>query len=199
MWGGAGKWIKVVLISLAVASAFMVSQVRGESLDAKGWFQKGNELSRESRFEEAVAAYQESIKLRATSPVAHYNLGIAYKRLGNYEEAAKALKQTVDLEPGHLDARLSLGSVYNRLERWEEAIAELNVVVHWRRDDPEAHGNLGWALLNYDKKPPFKMLVLVNLKKAADLFEERRMFRAADATRNTLRDAYRKFGYPVQE
>ena len=39
------------------------------------------------------------------------------------------------------------------------------------------------------------MLVIVNLQKAVDLFEAQQMPEAAEATRKTLEEARKKFGY----
>ena len=165
------------------------------ALDAQGWFEKGNRLSGQGRFEEAVEAYQKSTALNDLSPVAHYNLGVAYKNLKEYEKAVTAFKKTVALEPTNMDARISLGNVYNRLNRWEDAIAQLNIVVHREKNNAEAHGNLGWAYYNYKKGPPFKRLVIINLKKAVSLFQAQNMPEAARATQKVLDEAKAKFGY----
>ncbi|GJL79264.1 MAG: hypothetical protein NPINA01_22530 [Nitrospinaceae bacterium] len=166
-----------------------------EALDAQGWFEKGNELSEQGQFEKAVEAYRKSTELNDKSPVAYYNLGIAYKGLQELEKAVEAFKKTVELEPTHMDARISLGNVYNRLNQWEAAIGQLNIVVHRERNNAEAHGNLGWAYYNYTQGPPFKHLVIINLKKAISLFKAQNMPEAAEATQKVLDEAIAKFGY----
>ena len=155
---------------------------------------KGNSLSRQGRFREAVEAYERSIEKNPNSTVVHFNLGLAYKNMKRMTEAAIAFERTVELEPGNLDARYSLGNIYNHLERWEDAIAQLNLVVHRRHDDAEAHGNLGWAYYNYRKGPRVKYLVIINLKKAVELFESKKQPGAADATRKILKEAMTQFG-----
>ena len=165
-------------------------------MGAEEWFLKGNTLSRTGRFDEAVEAYKRSIEKNPKATVAHFNLGLAYKNLNRMGEAAAAFEKTVELEPGNLDARYSLGNAYNHLERWEDAIAQLNIVVHRRRADAEAHGNLGWAYYNYKKGPPFKHLVIVNLRKAVSLFEAKDQLDSADATRRVLEEAMAQFGFP---
>jgi tetratricopeptide (TPR) repeat protein len=165
------------------------------ALNAQEWFEKGNELSQQGQFEDAIKAYQKSVAQNPLSPVAHYNLGIAYKNLQEFEKAVSAFKKTVELEPFHLDARLSLGNVYNRLNQWEDAIGQLNIVVHRNQNNAEAHGNLGWAYYNYKKGPPFKHLVIINLKKAVALFTAQNMKQAAQATQKVLDEAIAKFGY----
>jgi tetratricopeptide (TPR) repeat protein len=184
----AGILFFVVLTLLSLPS-------KARALDAQGWFEKGNELSERGNLEAAIEAYRKSTALNDLSPVAHYNLGIAYKNSKQLEKAVSAFKKTVELEPTHMDARISLGNVYNRLNRWEDAIGQLNIVVHRERNNAEAHGNLGWAYYNYPKEPPFKRLVIINFKKAVDLFEAQNMPEAAEATRKVLNEAIEKFGY----
>jgi len=162
---------------------------------AEDWFLKGNALSRQGQFEEAVEAYKKSIEHNPSATVSHFNLALAYKSLNRNGEASVALEKAVELEPGNLDARYSLGNIYNHLERWEEAIAQLNMVVHRRQDDAEAHGNLGWAYYNFKKGPPFKYLVIINLEKAVTLFESKDQHEAANSTRKVLEDAMTKFNF----
>lgn len=181
-------WLAWAFILLAAEGAW------AQAFDAQGWFAEGNRLLGEGRFKEAARAFEQSVELNPKSPVAYYNLGIAYKKLGDGENAAHAFEQAVALEPANLDARLSLGNIYNLLERWEDAIGQLNIVVHRRQGDAEAHGNLGWAFYNYPSRPPFKLLVIANLRKAVDLFEARGQMEAARATRDVLTEAELKFG-----
>lgn len=140
------------------------------SLDAEQWFIEGNRFSSEGKFEEAARAYQKSIDQNPLAPVAHYNLGIAYKNLRQLDKAAIVLEKAVELAPTNLDIRLTLGNVYNMQERWTDAIGQLNIVVHRQQNDAQAHGNLGWAYYNYKDGPPFKQMVILNLSKAVELF-----------------------------
>ena len=163
--------------------------------EALDWYLKGNAFSQKGQFKEAVEAYHQAIQINPDATGPFYNLGLAYKHLKRYEHASAAFESALRLEPDNINIRLSLGNIYNRMERWEQAIDHLNRVVHRSKDNAEAHGNLGWAYLNYSKGPQFKMLVIVNLKKAVDLFEAQKMPEAAEATRKTLEEARKKFGY----
>ncbi len=91
--------------------------------------------------------------------------------------------------------QIVVGLVMVNLVAWEDAIAQLNIVVHRRQDDAEAHGNLGWAYYNFRKGPPFKHLVIINLRKAVDLFELKNQHEAANSTRKVLDDAMIKFDF----
>jgi len=164
--------------------------------EALEWYLKGNALSRQGNYAAATEAYEQAIRInpRATGPF--YNLGLAYKHLRQYERAAAALEAALQLEPENLNIQLALGNVYNLMDRWEEAIAHLNYVVHREPDNAEAHGNLGWAYFNYTAGPRFKMLTVLNLEKAVRLFEAQNRNEAAAATRKTLEEARKRYGYP---
>ena len=168
------------------------------SLDAEQWFIEGNRLSSEGKFEEATEAYEKSINQNPLAPVAHYNLGIAYKNLRQWDRAASVLEKAVEIAPTNLDIRLTLGNVYNMQERWKDAIGQLNIVVHRQQNDAQAHGNLGWAYYNYKEGPPFKFMVILNLSKAVQLFEKQNQPQAAEVTQKILEEANLKFGYPVE-
>ena len=176
----------LVLFFLQVSTAW--------GLSPEQWFQEGNQFSSTRQFEKAVEAYEKSIAGNALSPVAHYNLGIAYKNLNQLDKAATSLEKSVELEPVNMDARVTLGNVYNLQERWADAIGQLNIVVHRKKDDAEAHGNLGWAYYNYKEGPPFKKVVILNLARAVDLFKEQNQLQAAEATQKILEEARNKFG-----
>jgi len=167
------------------------------SLDAEQWFVEGNQFSSAGKFEEAVRAYKKSIDQNPMAPVAHYNLGIAYKNLRQLGKAAVVLEKAVELAPSNLDIRLTLGNIYNMQERWKDAIGQLNIVVHRQQNDAQAHGNLGWAYYNYKEGPPFKHMVILNLSKAVELFKKQNQLQAAESTRKILEEAKIKFGYQV--
>jgi tetratricopeptide (TPR) repeat protein len=180
-------------IAVFVALFFLqVSTAWG--LSPEQWFQEGNRFSSAGQFEKAVEAYEKSIAANALSPVAHYNLGIAYKNLRQLDKAATSLEKSVELEPVNMDARVTLGNVYNLQERWGDAIGQLNIVVHRKKDDAQAHGNLGWAYYNYKEGPPFKKVVILNLTRAVALFKEQDQLQAAEATQKILEEARNKFG-----
>ena len=168
-------------------------------LTPEQWFQEGNKFSAQGKFEEAVKAYEKSITGNALSPVAHYNMGIAYKNLGQLDNATTSLEKSVELEPVNMEARVTLGNVYNLQERWSDAIGQLNIVVHRKKSDAEAHGNLAWSYYNYKKGPPFKKLVILNLSMAVQLVKEQNQLQAAEATQKFLEEAQNRFAVSLTQ
>jgi tetratricopeptide (TPR) repeat protein len=176
---------------------FLLQTSTAFCLEPSQWFEEGNRFSSEGNFERAIEAYKKSIEGNPLSPVAHYNLGIAYKNIKAFDKAVQSLEKSIELEPVNMDARVTLGNVYNLQERWEEAIGQLNIVIHRKKSDAQAHGNLGWAYYNYKKGPRFKKMVILNLSHAVELFEEQGQPQAAAATRKIIDEAKNKFGYSL--
>ena len=183
------------LVTLLIVALFVCGPQAVRADEALDWYLKGNALSKEGKFEPAVEAYHRAIGINPDATGPFYNLGLAYKNLKQYERSAAAFESAIRLEPDNMNIRLRLGNVYNLMERWGDAIGHLNQVVHRVQGNAEAHGNLGWAYLNYAEGPPFKMLVILNLQQAVALFEAQNMPEAAAATRQTLEQARKKFGY----
>jgi tetratricopeptide (TPR) repeat protein len=73
---------------------------------------KANE---ESRLEDAITLYEESVALDGTVPGTWYNLGIAYQVAKRYDEAIKAYETALRLDPQQPHARQALNDVKHRL------------------------------------------------------------------------------------
>ena len=66
---------------------------------AEDWFVKGNILSRQSRFKEAIEAYRRSVENNPKATVAFFNLGLAYKKLNRLEEARDMVRRMKSIHP----------------------------------------------------------------------------------------------------
>ena len=186
--------VRFLVFFMIVAFSLGVPAQSVRADEALDWYLEGNKLSQQGQYEQAADAYHQAIQINPDATGPYYNLGLAYKNLKQHERAAAAFEGALRLEPDNMNIRLRLGNVYNLMQRWEKAIGHLNHVVHRTKDNAEAHGNLGWAYLNYSKGPQFKILVIVNLQRAVELFEAQKMPEAAEATRQTLEEARKKFG-----
>lgn len=83
--------------------------------------ERGNAHFDELRYEDAIAAYQEAIRLYARYAEGYLNLGDAYKELKRYEEAVNAYKQATKIKPNYGDAFNGLGDAYEAMGRKAEA------------------------------------------------------------------------------
>ena len=93
------------------------------SPSADGYFLMACGLQQESRDEEAIVAFRESIRLESPDAAdLHYNLGVSLSRLQRWAEAADAYENATHLTPSGAVAWESLGHAYTMLSRWRDAV-----------------------------------------------------------------------------
>lgn len=103
-------------------------------------------LSREGKYDEAVAALGKSIHIQPDLET-YYLLGLAYYYLGNLEMAVTQFQTVLDYNPGFVQARLMLGEIFLRQKRGPEALLVANKMVETSPDDFRAYALKGDALL----------------------------------------------------
>jgi len=90
---------------------------------------------------EAIAHYQETIRLRPDYGNAHYNLGIASFQRGDYNTAVVQFREAVRLKPRSAEAYNNLGAALAKAGQTNDAIAQLKIAArlapHW--DEPRAN------------------------------------------------------------
>jgi tetratricopeptide (TPR) repeat protein len=72
---------------------------------------------------------EEAVKLAPTEPKLHFNLGLAYARIGRYDNAVEVLEKAVELKPDYRNARLGLGLVYYDHGDIDKAKTQLNYIL----------------------------------------------------------------------
>lgn len=103
----------------------------------------------EKRYDEALTAFEEALRLAPASVDALYNKGLALTALGRLGEAAEALERARTLAPGEQAVLFQLGVVYFGAGRYDEAQPLLEAVF---AADP-ARENLGYyvGFMRYKK------------------------------------------------
>jgi tetratricopeptide (TPR) repeat protein len=117
--------------------------------DAQARFYLGRTKYNEKRFDEAVRAFTECMKLDAKNVKAADNLGLAYEGLGKTEEALAAYRNAVALDAAapsrSLGPYLNLGTLLAENARASEALPYLEQAVQIAPGDARAHRELGKA------------------------------------------------------
>jgi TonB family protein len=80
------------------------------------------------RYEEAISALNESIKLSPAVIDSHIGLGIAHFMLGNYKEAVSPFKKVLEINEKNANAHYWLGKTYLRLGDKQSALQEYKVL-----------------------------------------------------------------------
>jgi len=116
--------------------------------EADQLFLKGNKFYEEKKYDEAVAAYEEAIKLSQNQWGYYFNLGLASKKLEKRDEATAAFKKALELNPETYSVNKEMGEIFANAGNFEEAKLFYKKAAELSPDDPDASYNLGVCLLN---------------------------------------------------
>jgi Tfp pilus assembly protein PilF len=91
----------------------------------------------------ALASYQEALRLAPEDADAHYNLGLTYARLGDPTQAQEHYRKALELSPAYPEVHNNLGLLLQRQNRLEEAEIEFKEAIRLFPEYAKAHNNLG--------------------------------------------------------
>ncbi|MGA2071311.1 MAG: tetratricopeptide repeat protein, partial [Sedimentisphaerales bacterium] len=95
------------------------------------------------RYQEAIEALKQAIRIKPDLAEAHYNLGNAYNSLGRYQDAIESYKQAIRIKPDYAEAYDNLGNAYLELSRYQDAVEAYKQAIRIKPDYAEVHYNLG--------------------------------------------------------
>ena len=140
--------------------------------DSEGWYYLGRTKYNENRFDEAVHAFQQSLKLDPQNVKSEDNLGLAYAGLNRVNDAVAAYHSAIEWQrdasiknPGPF---VNLADLLLDQNHSEEAIAYLREAIQIAPQDAKAHELLGKAYARLNKFPQAQ----AELEKAAQLAPE---------------------------
>lgn len=144
----------------SAGSAQVSNGLTGDRAQAQTLLDKGKQLYRDDQDTDAVAAFEQAVKLDPDLAEAHFRLALGYEALGKQEEAESEYKKAVETYKKHLDANeddaeghYNLGQTYANLGQYSEAIREYRQATRLKTDDPDIYYDLGVAhtkLAQYD-------------------------------------------------
>lgn len=112
------------------------------TLSAADHMDMGLDYQDQGEFDEAIAAFEEAIRLDPDYALAHYNLGRARYLQGQMEQAVAAFEEAIQIDPEMAEAYTNLGAVYSAQGKTEEAIAACKTAIRLDPNDDMAHYNL---------------------------------------------------------
>ncbi len=143
-------------ISQAIAGVI----VPNTNATADIWIERGGQLWRLRRSEEAIKAFDEAIKQNDPDNVylAWYGKGLALFELSKYQTAIEALQQAIntlpkgeDLKNFHSSILQQQSVVYRYLENYEQALTVINQAISLVPNNPN-HYNEKWGVLSELKR-----------------------------------------------
>ncbi len=106
----------------------------------------GRALSEAGRAEEAMARYDEALRLDPQTPDVRVDLAVLLMDRGRFAEARPHLEAALAQRPDDAYARTNLASVFEKLGETEHAVAQAREAVRLDSDAGPAHNNLGRLL-----------------------------------------------------
>jgi tetratricopeptide (TPR) repeat protein len=96
--------------------------------------------------DQAIAEYQQSLRLNRDSAPTHYNLGFALAARGRRGEAMTAFEEALRIDPAYAQAHNNLGALLQMGGQPEAALEHYRRAAALRPDNVESHTNLGQLL-----------------------------------------------------
>ncbi len=127
-----GEWI--LGLGEESAAQFPASASGSQLEEAKKLSDKGFRAYLDGRYQEAVDAYKEAVRLDTSDHTAWYRLGEAQEELKKDEDALKSFQQSAQLDKNDPLPWRSMVRVYLRLHRFNEAIDPAYQVVLLQND-----------------------------------------------------------------
>ncbi|TVP66084.1 MAG: serine/threonine-protein kinase [Nodularia sp. (in: Bacteria)] len=142
----------VFLIGVSgVASVFIVNSINANNAIALS--EQGSTLFELQRYQDALAAYQESVNISPDYVPGWNGQGKALSELKQYEAALSAYDQAIQIQPDYVEAWSGRGFVLRNLQRYPEAIASFNKALQLDDNSPEiwnAKGEVFSTLQQYN-------------------------------------------------
>jgi len=142
-WRGVARWAWLTLLVFSVGVSLLVATLRY----AEEQFRAGVDHVSVGRPQEAVADFEQALRIKPDFAQAHDYLGCAL--LYNPDRLPEAIAQfqtALQLDPELAEAHNNLGSVLLKMPgRQPEAVAQFQAAVRIDPDDQSAHYNLGLA------------------------------------------------------
>ena len=95
---------------------------KSETESAVAWDYLGLAYGNLKRYDDAIFAFRQALRINPRYASAWYKLGISYRDLKRYPDALEAFRQALSIDPEQAAAWGNLGNTYSRLERLDDAI-----------------------------------------------------------------------------
>jgi len=147
----------VLLGDSADADKWMTRATEWNPKDSDAWYTLGRTKYTENRFEEAIHAFEQCLKLDVKNVKAEDNLGLSYYGLGRTDDALAAYKTAIEWESQAAqkdpEPFIDLGTLYLEQNRPKDALPYLLEATRLAPEDEKGHEKLGKTFSQLDELP----------------------------------------------
>jgi len=116
--------------------------------EAEKHHKAGLQLESQGRLKEAIAEFDEAIRLDPNLSGAYNNRGIVYARLGQFQQAIKDFDEAIRLNPRDALAYYNRATAYYHLDQFQSVIQDLEEAIRLNPQDAEAYYYRGLSYVN---------------------------------------------------
>jgi tetratricopeptide (TPR) repeat protein len=147
----------VLLADYASADHWLTRSLESNPKDSQAWYYLGRTKYNENRFDEALSAFQQCLKLDPKNVKAEDNLGLSHQALGRADEALAAFRNAIAWQAQLLTKNsgpyINIGILLLEQNKVEDAVVYLSEAVEISPEEPRAHEQLGKAYSRQNDLP----------------------------------------------
>ncbi|GAB4305987.1 MAG: hypothetical protein Kow0090_21350 [Myxococcota bacterium] len=118
----------------------------GAKLTAEDYFKRAADFYYNEKYELALKALDEAIKIKPDFAEAWSNKGVVLDKLGRTDDALKALDEAIKIKPDLAEAWYNKGNALAKLGRTDDALKAYDEAIKIKPDYAEAWSNKGFVL-----------------------------------------------------
>ncbi|MBW4636157.1 MAG: tetratricopeptide repeat protein, partial [Iphinoe sp. HA4291-MV1] len=131
----------------SIQQAVLSTDVSKGNTTASQWLERGNQLWRLRRYQEAVSAFDSAIKLKPSFVyLAYYGKGLALVDDRKEQEAQAALESAVKLKNNFIAAWEILSLVYRSFNQLDKALVAIDKAIQLEPKNPNLYNEKYWVL-----------------------------------------------------
>jgi len=111
-------------------------------------YDKAEDRRKKGNHREALAEYDQALKIRQNLAQPHYGIGLVYQAQGKYAPAIEEYKKAIAIDPEYIFAYNDMGMAYIGLKQYSDAVSAFKKAVQIYENFDDAHANLGEAYYN---------------------------------------------------
>ncbi|MDZ8091586.1 MAG: tetratricopeptide repeat protein [Nostoc sp. DedQUE05] len=124
----------------SIQEAVLSADVSKGNATASQWLERGNQMWRLNRYEEAVNAFDEAIKLKPSfAYLAYYGKSLALAWQEKYQQAVKALEEAVKLKDNFVAPWQLQSFVYRQLKQPDKALVAIEKAIQNQPKNPNLY------------------------------------------------------------
>ena len=137
-----------------LSTAILETQIAQGNATAQTWLERGNQLWRLKRYDEAIAAFDRAIALNPEFiHLAHYGKGLAFYSQKKHAAAIDSLELAIAANPSYAPAFSRKSSSLREINRLDEALVAAEQAIALQKDNPIHYNTKGNILSSLKRYP----------------------------------------------